>query len=218
MNFENNITQLSQNKTEKSIGHLATGFRDLSNLALEEKVKVFEDLNNNLENEGFINADVSEVARIVNNNSLICRSESFDNVMNLILDETPIKLIDKDQANMCTMSYGDGLRTAMIEGFSGRTVSGMVKVVLTFNKSHLTSSDRVPADNDIWRTKPETAKVSLIGEGYIMTDDVEMVSFRFPAHFFPEELLIEEEKERLENENIPFIIRHYIPNNKITAH
>lgn len=120
---------------------------------------------------------------------------------------------------MCIMASGEGFRVAMEEGFSGEDVGNAVKAVMTFRGSHLSSRDSVSRDAELWQTKPKTAQVSLIGEGEVALDDIVMISFRFPSHLFPEELLTDEETERLESgEKVPFIVRHYTPHIEKATH
>ncbi len=68
------------------------------------------------------------------------------------------------------------------------------------------------------QTKPQTALVSLAGRGEIHKESVKMVSLRFPVRVFPEKLLTEEQRDLLEDNKINFIVRHYVPVNKMTAH
>ncbi len=169
------------------------------------------DLELDLENGGFLLAKTNEVFEKMHNQELLCRSESFSEVMSAVIDGKDIELRNpENDANMCVVAGGSGFRTAMIEGFSGKDVSGTVKAVVTFRKNHLVSIDPITRDSRLWELKPETAQVSLRGEGIISPDDIEMVSLRFPVRFFPEEMLTEEEADRLGDEQIRFIVRHYI--------
>ena len=214
MNFESNNTS-----QDKITPNLSSGFKELVSSENTADSEVFKDLEESLSSEGFSLASEASVSSILNSNSLVCRSQSFDGAMDLILDKQPIDLINRhSHANMCVMASGEGFRVAMTEGFSSKDVGGVVKVVLTFRESHLDSSKKIPHDDDLWVTKPDTAKVSLVGKGEITIEDLEMISFRFPVRFYPEELLTDSEKERLDNEEISFIVRHYIPNNEKTIH
>lgn len=156
---------------------------------------------------------------ILNNNSLFCRSEAFGLVLDLIAEERAINIENDDNhANMCKMFSGEGFKVAMQEGFSGSDVGSLVKTVLVFKGDNLNSQKQIAVDNELWDLKPNTAQMSLSGSGQIAADDVEMVSFRLPVNFFPEHLLTAQEQDSLEEQNIKFIVRHYIKNNKKTLH
>ncbi len=186
---------------------LAASFRDLTLNELD--ASMYEDLELTLRAAGFEKADQNSVARILTNNQLLCRSENFSRTLNLLTGNQPLEIENKrQQANMCTMSGAEGFRTAMTEGFSGKDVSGTVKVVLTFHTRHVTTQP-IPKEDDLWKYKPNTAAVSVSGTGTIKIDDVEMVSFRFPIHLYPENKLSESELEQLEEGGIQFVVRHY---------
>lgn len=186
-------------------------------LSLEEGLsaqeQTFESLENTLLEHGFSLAGSIEAAEVIQSETLLCRSENFTKVLDLIESDTDLEINNADAwANMCTMSAGSGFKTAMLEGFSGKDVGGIVKVVISFSGEHLVSTASISKDNDLWKTKPETAAVSLAGQGVVTKDDLRMISFRFPVRFFPETHLSDEEKDRLEEEKINFIVRHYVPN------
>lgn len=109
------------------------------------------------------------------------------------------------------MAAGNGFRTAMLEGFSGKDVGNVVKVVISFSGDNINQKSSIPRDNELWKTKPDTAAVSLIGRGTVIKEDVKMVSFRFPVKYFPEPYMTEEEKDLLEEAGIGFVVRHYVP-------
>jgi hypothetical protein len=137
--------------------------------------------------------------------------------MELVLESTPIELPNEaEHANMCTMSSSNGYRVAMTEGFSGKDVNHAVKVVLSFVGTHLDKNAAIPKDSDLWHTKPETAAVSVAGSGEIYPEDIQMISFRFPVHLYPDHLLSEAEKDILEETGLGFVVRHYTQ--KETAH
>jgi hypothetical protein len=171
----------------------------------------FSHLESELFEAGFTRAAQGEVTQIFENGSLFCRSEAFSRVIDLLLEEAPIPIVDKQRANMCMMASGNGFRVAMQEGFSGKDVDGMVKTVITFTPIHLTTKSKIDRENTLWNTKPQTAEVSLAGGGEIFSEDVMMVSFRFPIHHFPEDTLSQSEREQLEESGMRFIVRHYIP-------
>ncbi len=181
--------------------------------------RVFNELETTLRESGYLLANEGEVTTLLNNPALVCRSENFSRVMTLLEEHTPLQIVNNhSKPNMCAMGLGAGFRIAMTEGFSGKEVGGAVKVVVVFNRDHLDTHARVPNEYDIWKTKPETAQVSLIGAGTISPEDIQMLSFRFPICIFPESLLTEPERERLEEENIYFIVRHYIPEKNRATH
>lgn len=189
---------------------LAGLFREMKPSSTKEQ-HVFEELEADLEQAGFSLAEANEVAEVLQEQRLFCRSESFEKVMNLILKEQELKITNYgDEANMCSVASGRGFRVAMSEGFSGKEVGGIVKVVITFSGEHLTAKNPIEKDSRLWESKKETAMVSLKGKGVIMSDDIRMVSFRFPIKFFPKELLSEDESDGLDDEKISFIVRHYV--------
>lgn len=185
---------------------LAQGFRELSET---HEQAVFKTLEKDLFEAGFTLAPHPEVVQTFNNASLLCRSESFSHVMDLIIEGSPLTVRDTGDANMCIIASGSGFRVAMQEGFSGKDVDRMVKVVLTFKPDHLRSRNPIARTNELWNTKPETAQVSLSGGGEVFLEDVSMVSFRFPIRYFPTDLLTESEKDLLEEDAIGFVVRHY---------
>ncbi len=219
MNLESIHRSNKISSPENATANLSNGFRKLLSSESFDDSEVFNYLEENLSQAGFSLANETSVSSILNSNSLICRSESFNEAIDLILASEPIELINEDNhANMCVMAYGEGFKVAMNEGFSGQEVGGVVKVVLTFHKTHLDSSKQIPSDDNLWLTKPNTAELSLAGKGEIALDDLVMVSFRFPVRFYPEELLTDSEQERLDDAEIKFIVRHYIPNHEKTTH
>lgn len=210
MNFEQ-----IDNTENKTTDMLTDGFRALNHEELDSPV--FQKLEDELEKAGYELADNNAVSGVLHDNSLFCRSENFSKVIDLTIKNAPIELNnDNGGANMCTMSSTAGYRTAMTEGFSGKDVNHAVKVVVSFLGEHLTSHNTIPTNDELWRLKPETASVSLSGSGHITHDDIKMISFRFPISFYPEHLLSETEKSQLEESEIKFIVRHYIP--KKTTH
>jgi hypothetical protein len=170
----------------------------------------FTELESALTQAGFTVADTLAVQEVFNNPTLFCRSENFSKTMDLILDQTPLTIENSDNhANMCTMSAATGYKIAMSEGFSGKDVGGVVKVVITFESTHITNHAHIDATDDLWKFKPQTAEVSIAGSGQIYPEDIAMISFRFPIHFYPEDKLSESEKELLDEEKISFVVRHY---------
>lgn len=209
---------LPLNKMNHSVKEAAAHFKNLVD-HVENKEPAFNNLEEILFNNGFMLALHEDVSSVLNDNSLICRSEEFGLVLDLIAEEKPINIENGDgHANMCKMFSGDGFRIAMQEGFSGRDVGGLVKTVLVFRGNSLKSQKKITLNDQLWELKPETAQVSLAGSGQIELDDIEMISFRLPVTFFPENLLTEQEQDLLENQNIKFIVRHYIKVNKKTVH
>lgn len=189
---------------------------DLENKSLEEEA--IHNLEKTLFENDFSIAGSIEASDVLRSEKLLCRSEQFTRVLDLIEFDEPIAIENKDGlANMCTVSAGSGFRVAMLEGFSGKDVGGLVKVVMTFSGEHLTEHAPLAKDNELWQTKQETASVSLIGRGEVHKEDVQMVSFRFPIGHYPEHMLTEEEKDRLEEVGVQFIVRHYVPNKKAAS-
>lgn len=194
-----------ENQSETDV--IVNSFRELTPENTNELV--FERLEEELRENGFEFANTNEVARVFNNNSLFCRSEEFTKVLELISINKTISLTSDNSANICRMSP-DGYRTAMTEGFSGKDVNHTAKTVISFRGDSLTSTNPISRDNDLWRLKPETAEISMAGNGEINSEDVEMISFRFPINFYPTEILTDDEYDRYENAEIKFIVRHYI--------
>lgn len=210
-------------------------FENIPNSAKKHPTEYFQALSSDLENKSLENEAVTkleetlfkndftiagsvEVAEVLRSEKLFCRSEQFTKVVDLIEQDEPIVIENPDGlANMCTVSAGSGFRVAMLEGFSGKDVGGLVKVVMTFRGEHLTEHASISKDDELWQTKHETASVSLVGRGEVTKEDVEMISFRFPVQHFPEHMLTEEEVERLEEVGVQFIVRHYVPNKKAAS-
>lgn len=189
---------------------LAHLFREMRASGHEDE-RVFETLEEDLDLAGFTQGETREVFDVMHEPGLLCRSEAFGRVMDLLLEQKDIVIENpEDDANMCRVDGGAGFRTAMLEGFSGKDVDGAVKVVMTFEGSHLESHHPISRDSKLWETKPSTAAVSLRGRGSILFDDIRMVSFRFPVRFFPKESLRESERDRFEDGQLDFIVRHYI--------
>ncbi|HEU4677372.1 MAG TPA: hypothetical protein VFS75_01485 [Candidatus Paceibacterota bacterium] len=203
-------------RAERHGSDLAIRFKEL---LTERGPRVFKELERTLEEHGFALASAEDVALLFSENSLLCRNENFTRVMDLLIDGTPIAVRNREyQANMCIVAGGEGFRVAMSEGFSGEDVGGVVRTVVTFRGRHLSSRDTIPHDAELWALKPKTAQVSIAARGEIPLDDIEMVSFRFPTEYFPEELLTDDERERLNEAGIRFIVRHYIPERKTATH
>lgn len=189
---------------------LAGLFRDMRTQGREDE-HVFETLEEDLDLAGFALGETREVFEIMHEPGLLCRSEAFGRVMDLLLEQKAIEIENpEDDANMCRVDGGAGFRTAMLEGFSGRDVDGIVKIVMTFEGEHLVNCDPISRDSSLWETKPETAAVSLRGRGQVAFDDIRMVSFRFPVRFFPKDALMESEQDRFEDGQLAFVVRHYI--------
>lgn len=173
----------------------------------------FEDLENLLLESGFTLAGSIEVSEVLRSERLFCRSEQFTKVIDMIESNIELRIANTDaHANMCTMSAGSGFKVAMLEGFSGKDVGGAVKVVISFEGNNLNDTTQIPKENDLWRTKAETAAVSVAGRGVITKENLVMASFRFPVRYFPKSQLTEDEKDRLEEEGVDFIVRHYVQN------
>lgn len=194
-----------------STEELARSFAELTPGETQE-THIFADLEHALEIAGFVIATQNQVAqKIFSDANLFCRSEEFSKVIDSLTHETDVVLMNHDMgANMCHITSGEGLRTAMQEGFSTKDVAGKVKTVITFRGNHLDTKIPVPKENYIWRTKPKTASLALVGKGRIPSDDIVMISFRFPISLFPEYLLTEKEQGDIEESGIKFIVRNYI--------
>ncbi|QQR65415.1 hypothetical protein IPH92_02455 [Candidatus Kaiserbacteria bacterium] len=135
MRFED--TRAQKESVESETLRLAHEFCALAHTT-PESVAVFEHLEEDLADAGFILAEKNVVAEILFNPTLRARSESFTRAIDLVLEETPITLKSKEgDANMCIMASSRGFSTAMQEGFSGKDVEGMVKVVISFSPTHL---------------------------------------------------------------------------------
>jgi hypothetical protein len=200
---------------------LTAKFRSLRNeeasMDSHEEIPLAE-LESLLNDSGLTLANTSDVIHTFNDNSLLCRSESFSKVIDLLYG-TPLNIENPDNhANMCTMAGGSGFRTAMQEGFSGKDVNGTVKVVITFTGDHLDDQSSIPMNDDLWQTKPNTAQVSLRGEGTVTLADITMISFRFPVQYVPEAILTEDERELFEDDKLQFIVRHYCRESNTATH
>ncbi len=88
--------------------------------------QVFRELEDDLQAAGFSLGTTPEVFAVMQRPQLLCRSESFSRVLDLVSIHQDIVLENaNDDANMCRMSSGAGFRVAMLEGFSGKDVEGM---------------------------------------------------------------------------------------------
>ncbi len=177
-----------------------------------DRPDVFLEIEKTLYESGFSLANENMIAEVLNTQNILCRSESFEKVIDVLTLGKDINITNEnDEANMCIMASGIGLKTAMIEGFAGKEVAFKVKVVITFKKDHLIDAKPLDHHSRLWDTKRETAEVSLKGRGKIVKDDIVMVSMRFPIQYFPHTFLTEREQEDLDEEKISFVVRHYLP-------
>ncbi len=212
------IEAFSQSQSLNEANRLAALLRKLGESEGDTET-VFENLESDLTAAGFERADAFHVVEILHNPAVICRSESFTKVMELVLDKHELSIQNPDDdANMCRAEGGAGFRIAMLEGFSGKDVRAVTKVVLTFLGNHLSTNQPISRDSSLWQTKPETARVSTRGRGRIVFEDVQMVSFRFPTKLFPREHLTEEEVDRYEEGRGEFVVRHFIANQNEKDH
>jgi hypothetical protein len=209
MNLESG--HLNGNNADIRTPNLSDKFNSLESGNLD--ISTFKELEMILENAGFETANPSDVFTILDDTSLICRSESFTNLMDLVENNNPIELTNPyNEANVCTMSSGEGFRTAMTEGFAGKDVGHHIKTVISFIPNNLIKSESVARDSSLWELKPKTAQFSKIATGIINKDDLRMISCRFPIDFYPEDFLSEKELDMLEFDDTKFIVRHYIKN------
>lgn len=186
---------------------------DIRNLEPEiiNETEIFNTLENMLNAEGLQLATTPEVVKIFNETDIICRNESLTQTLKLIHTHTPITILNRNKhANMCRISFGNGFRVAMSEGFSGKEVGGKMNVVISFRDTNLVTKTNILPTDSLWELKPNTAKVSIVGSGIISFDDIQMVSFKFPVHLFPSRLLTVDEVDLLDEEKIHSIVRHYI--------
>lgn len=180
---------------------------------------ITHDIEGSLEQQGFTLAEQTFVSHVLQRNELYCRSESMTRILSFLETEEPLQIFNKNgAANMCSMASGDGFRVAMEEGISKIERDKFAKVVLSFKGEHLSSRENVSPDDSLWETKPNTARVSLSGEGSINLEDIEMISVRYPTRYFPAEEYMDSELERIEEAGIEFIVRHYIPTQRKTTH
>jgi len=176
---------------------------------------IFQEIEEDMKESGFCLAETNDVVKIFQQQDLFCRSESFEKIIDALVVNQDIDIANYgNEANMCIMASGQGFRIAMTEGFSGKEVGAKVKVVIVFRKSDLLSIQSIEKDSALWDAKRETAEVSLQGKGKILSEDIKMVSFRFPIKYFPKNLLTEEEQDKLDDDKISFIVRHYIKKEK----
>ena len=210
------MEKITDKTTEKDVKpsfdtqKIADQFANLisENSTEKQQTEAYQNLESILRMSGFSNASQEEVYRCLQDSALLCRSEKFSRVIDLIANNVPIEVKNKDaRPNMCYSMSGKGFRVAMNEGFSGKDVAGLIKSVIMFKQEAITEKENIPKDSPLWETKRETAEVSFAGSGEIKKDDVRMISFRMPKKFFPNELLTEEEDE---NKVLPFIVRHYL--------
>lgn len=204
-----NLDQTKRNPTH--VSELAERFSSLERGNLDRGT--FTELETILEQVGFDIAAAPEAIAVLNRSDLLCRNESFSTLLNLIVNDENINLDNPhEDANVCSMSGGAGFRTAMLEGFAGKDVGHHIKTVISFLGKNLEHAQSIPRDHSLWQLKPDTARVSKAARGQITQDDVEMISCRYPVDFYPEELLTEEELEKLDADDLRFIVRHYIKN------
>jgi len=190
---------------------LTNRFKSLERESLD--LSTFTELETILKKSGFTEANKPDVVTILNDSSLFCRNESFGRLIELLENNTSLNLVNEENdANICTMSSGNGFRTAMVEGFAGKDVDYHIKTVISFNGDNLSQNDPVEKTNELWSFKPETAKFSRAAKGHIELNDIEMISCRYPIDFYPEDFMHDEEIEKMEEDDLNFIVRHYIKN------
>jgi|GEM_PF-3592276 hypothetical protein len=189
---------------------LAAMLRKINMSEVSECLEFFETFREDLERSGFVQAGSAEAFDILHRD-VLCRSESFKKVISVLVDSDPIDIRNEDDgANMCVAAGGKGLRVALQEGFSGKDVNNMVKTVVTFRGEHLEFSETIARDAALWEVKPDTADVAMKGKGMIHSDDIEMVTFRFPASIVPESFLNDDEIDKRLEGKTQFVVRHYI--------
>lgn len=170
----------------------------------KKSIENFQELENFLDHNGFRCATQEEILTIINDMSLLCRSHQFSDVQSLLENERPIKLKSFDGANMCHISFGQGIRTAMDEGFANDIKNG-IKVVVVFERNHLSSlQETIKKDDSLWKTKPKTAQVSAIGEGSIFPEDVRLLVFRIHKNLLNKSL-----RDDLDDEGKTFLFRSF---------
>ena len=196
------------NKIERETD-IISGFKNLE--VGNSDIEVFRNMERLLEDDGFSLSSNTETAQVLGDNSLFCRNESFSKVIDVLQGEDSVNISgNHGEANMCKMLSGDGFKTAMTEGFAGADVNNHVKAVISFEGHSLDSIDDIPKDSELWDRKPKTAQTSVTGSGVVSSDDIRMISLRFPVNFFPHKLMSDDELDLLEENQIGFIVRHYV--------
>ena len=212
------LEKFSSNQSPAYVSPLAERISQLSQTEFSEKENIVEELEAQLHAQGYELGTNSEVMQIFSDPTLVCRSDSFSKVLRSVSEDSELEIQNPDgYANMCAVAQGEGMRIAMQEGFGNKDTGGRVKTVLTFNPVHLSFAASIPKDNELWTAKPKSAAVSLAGAGEVYPEDIVMVSFRFPIQFYPESFLTDSEKDKLDDENISFVVRHYIRKNKVAT-
>ena len=202
-NMAANANSLSQNS-------FPAKFKSLSAKDILSHEEVYTEVIDRVALSGYREADSGEVFSVLNDYDNLCRNENLEKVLDLIggISSIKIKSFDNDlNLNSCKVMNGQGFRIAMIEGFGGASLGNKLQVVMTFKPNNITNKKQASASDEIYKTKPDTAKVSLQIEGEIKKEDVEMISIRIPKVLISEDYMTEEE---FENEESKFIIRHYI--------
>lgn len=175
-----------------------------------DNIKKHVDIERQLSSYGFTHVGAEKMSAIINAPNLYCRSLSFSEVENLFENGKKISVENSNNhTNMCRISYGDGIRTAMQEGFS-KDINQGIKVVIIFdiiNNSEESSFKifGLPEDSSLYETKPETARVSMIGHGNLDTTNIHALVVRFHKSSFNKE-----DQEEFFDENQNFVTMYYL--------
>ena len=202
------------NKTEinSSIQSLIGDISILNTFSKEAKEVVLTELFEIITGYGYSDSyEPEELSNLFYTHNLLCRNEKLSNVLNAIKHNIPIRIENgSNQLNVCYMNP-DGFRVAMLEGFGGKEVGENIKTVITFEPSGLRELKTASQDDEIWGMKPDTASVSLSGNGEIRGIDISMITLRIPKTSVPDNLLTSDE---IMNEEQKFIFRRFIKNNR----
>lgn len=175
-----------------------------------KKIESLQTLEDILRASGLVRASQGEIYDVINDQNLYCRSHSFSGIRDLFENRRDIVMKSfQGEPNMCRMSFGDGVRVAMEEGFPEDVKSG-IKVIMAFDigKENGFSLKTISRDSPLFKVKPKMANISVIGDGTIHTENVRMLFIRIHSS-----VLTEEEREEYFDEDDrggkQFIILHY---------
>ncbi|QQS61291.1 MAG: hypothetical protein IPN70_05405 [Candidatus Moraniibacteriota bacterium] len=163
-----------------------------------------EKIENFLRDHNFNKANQRDVLAITQDSSLLCRSLNFSDIEKLLEEQyKTFRIPTQEEANTCSMSFGEGIRTALQEGFSQDISRGM-KFVLSFTSSSVKQSS-LQKDSPLWETKPKNSHLFCKIEGHLSLSNIKMITIRFHKDALPFD-----EQEDLEENELSFLTKHYI--------
>jgi hypothetical protein len=200
-NFENG------SETEETLISLAEKIESLEDIEeLRQAVGRFlEILENDTHTE--LSQEITKVYGEMSKENLLARVEGLRNIARCLINGEPIEVGagDSHYANSVTADP-EGLRIAMAEAEAPGPVRLLVgldmKAMIGFSNDHVSVDEIDDNEFDLRDTTLRKAYCRHI-HGQIMPEDIRYVVLRIPRRVFPEELMLEEEK----NSGSKFIFR-----------